>query len=196
MNEMLRSHEVLSDLWKLFLPGMKDLTNHVTGLIKSIRRKRIVDILELNSDHISGPDKQIFFTSNILLTIPATSMDIKTLDLPNPLKQKIKEAVNEEQVYWYDPPIQIGVKNDKNEIMHGLRGLNEAIAFEKKMRNIDTKAKISIALPVSVTHRGLRNIANQHIKEKIKKVGELEHLNISVFQEQDTKKIVKQILLL
>ena len=53
MNEMLRSHEVLSDLWKLFFPGMKDLTNNVTESVKSIRSKRIVDILELNPDPIS-----------------------------------------------------------------------------------------------------------------------------------------------
>ena len=53
MNEMLRSHKVLSDLWKLFFPGMKDLTNNVTESVKSIRSKRIVDILELNPDPIS-----------------------------------------------------------------------------------------------------------------------------------------------
>lgn len=53
MNEMLRSHKVLSDLWKLFFPGMKDLTNNATESVKSIRSKRIVDILELNPDPIS-----------------------------------------------------------------------------------------------------------------------------------------------
>ena len=195
MNEMLRSHKVLPDIWKLFFPGMKDLTNNVTESVKSIRSKRIIDMLELNPDPISDPDKQILFTSNILLTMPTTSTNIKTLDLPNPLKQKIKEAVKEEQVYWYDHPIQIGVENDKNKIIYGLRGLNEAIAFEKKMKNIDAKAKISIVLSVSVTHRGLRNIANQYIEEVIKKVGGFEHLNIFVFQEEDTKKIVQQILL-
>lgn len=195
MNEMLRSHEVLPDLWELFLPGLKELTNNITESVKSIRSKRIVDILELNPEPISEPEKQILFTSNILLTIPATSTNIKTLDLPNPLKEKIKEAIKEEQVYWYDHPIQIGVENDKNEIIYGLRGLNEAIAFEKKMKNIDTEAKINIVLSVSVTHGGLRNIANQYIKEEIKKVGGFEHLNISVFQEEDTKKIVQQILI-
>ena len=47
----------------------------------------------------------------------------------------LKEVVNEDQVFWYDHPIQIGVEPDKNEILYGLHHLSEALLYEKKLKN-------------------------------------------------------------
>jgi len=46
--------------------------------------------------------------------------------------EKLKQVMAEKQRYWFDHPIQIGVSNDNNEAIYGLRGLDNAISFEKE----------------------------------------------------------------
>ena len=40
--------------------------------------------------------------------------------------------MKEDQIYWYDHPIQVGVEQDKNEFLYGLRGLEEAFCLKKR----------------------------------------------------------------
>ena len=58
--------------------------------------------------------------------------DLETLKiLADPLRNQIKTIAKEEQKYWFDHPIPLDIKTEANEIIYGLNGLNEAVAFEK-----------------------------------------------------------------
>ena len=48
----------------------------------------------------------------------------------NPLKEKLEEIAREPQLFWYDHPIPIGVAPEENEVIYGLKGLEDAFEFE------------------------------------------------------------------
>ena len=67
---------------------------------------------------------------------------------------QIKIIAQEEQKYWFDHPIPLDIGTDANEIIYGLNGLNEAIAFEKAKGHAAADARIGVrAVGVGHTHR-------------------------------------------
>ena len=59
----------------------------------------------------------------------------------------------------FDHPISLDIETDANEIIDGLKGLNEAVALEKSIGNAQVDARMACVLPVSVTHSGLKTVA-------------------------------------
>jgi len=106
----------------------------------------------------------------------------------------LQEIIQEPQLYWYDHPIQIGVPPEQNEILYGLRGLDEAAAFEKQRGNMPADAKVTCLLSVSVTHAGLHRIARRYLKEELKKFGGLKHLKLYILTESDTDELCDVLL--
>jgi hypothetical protein len=181
---------------KVFFPEGVALCEDQENRVKTLREKRKVTVTRLNASPIENPAGEILFTSNILITTPLEPENIDTLALPSSLRDKLKEVVSEEQLYWYDHPIPVGIRAESNEALYGLRGLDEAVAFEKQRGTVAEGEKLACALSVSVTHRGLQGIAKEYLEEEFKKSGEFpRHLDVYVFTEADTSALIDEILM-
>ncbi|MCF7848703.1 MAG: hypothetical protein K9M45_07635 [Kiritimatiellales bacterium] len=183
----------LNLLRKVFFPEGTGLPGTRNERVTELRHRRKIRITELNPDPLSDPGRELLFTSNVLLTVPAASISIDELEYSDELKEQIKQAAAEEQIYWFDHPIQIGVKPESNEILYGLRGLDEAIEFERARGNMPGE-KAACVLSVSVTHNGLHGVARQYIETEIRKAGGFRNLDVFVFTEADTRQLIEKVL--
>ena len=189
-----RHIETIDMFWRVFFPEGVSLFEDRVKNIEALRKKRGIRITDLNPDPIQEPAKEILFSSNVLLTIPSSAMRIDDLALSDMLKQRLKQVKEEPQLYWYDHPIPVGVDSDKNEVIYGLRGLDEAIAFEKERGTVDKDTKANCILSISVTHKGLQDVAKACLEEMFKDVNGLHNLRIYALTESDTLKLVSEIL--
>ena len=180
-------------IWSVFFPEGTGIFNAWHHRVEQLRKKRTVRIMELNPSPLTDPGRQLLFTSNVLLTVPDESMDIKELDLTRDLKDGIIRAACEPQKYWYDHPVQIGVRPDHNEVFHGLQGLEEMVEYESSRGNM-TEDKITCLLSVSVTHQGLQDLAKRYLEEEIAHTHGFRHINLYVCTEADTEIILAEIL--
>jgi hypothetical protein len=131
----------------------------------------------------------VLFTSNVLLTVPDASTDIDALPYPEGLRTAIQAATAEPQRYWFDHPIQIGVEPAANELLYGLRGLDRAVANEP------APGRVTCLLSVSVTHDGLAPIARRYVEAELARDGRLEHVDVIVVTEDDTRRLLDEVLL-
>ena len=81
------------------------------------------------------------------------------------------------------------------QIIYGLKNLDEAIAFEAQRNNLKIPDKIKLALSVSVTHNGLEKIALEYVKLIIKKSLNLKFIEVYLFDEDICNKIYSTIFL-
>ena len=188
------TEETAEKIWSVFFPEADGIRANKQERIKALREKRTVNITELNKTPITDPARQILFTSNTLLTIPPALKSLDELPFSDYLKEKLFEIIREPHVFWYDHPIQLGVKPEKNEILYGIRGLEAALEFERKRGNMSWDAKLTCVLSVSVTHRGLQGIAKRYLKEEFLRSGRIRNIDIYVFTEADTQQIINEIL--
>jgi hypothetical protein len=192
---LLNRLETLYMVWRVFFPEGVSLFDDRVKNIEALRKKRSIRIHGLNPDPVNEPAREILFTSNVLLTLPLPAKPIDDLALSDTLKQRLKQIKNERQLYWYDHPIPIGVDPDKNEVIYGLKGLNDAIAFEKELGTVEKDAKVNCVLSVSVTHEGLKGVAKACLEEMFKDVDGLHNLRIYALTESDTLRLVDELLM-
>ena len=148
-----------------------------------VRRRRTVKIHELNPRPIKNPADEILFTSNVLLTVPPENYYDK---LDPAMRERARRVADENQQYWFDHPILMGVETDANEMIYGLRGLAETLEFEKEQGNAAPDAEMTVLLSLSVTHKGLKDLAHEYLADELKKAGSLEGLKVYLFSEEDT----------
>jgi len=189
-----KTEETIEKIWSVFFPEANDILTNKQERIKALRAKRTVTITELNSSPITDPAQQILFTSNVLLTIPSKSESSNDLPLSNHLKKKLCNIMSEPQVFSYDHPIRLGIDPEKTEVLYGLRGLETAFEFECDRGTMSCDAKPMCVLSVSVTHRGIRNIAKRYLEELFFHSESLKNIDVYVFTEIDTQRIVDEIL--
>ncbi|MCJ7625297.1 MAG: hypothetical protein MUO76_17505 [Anaerolineaceae bacterium] len=181
-------------IWSLFFPEASGIRGRESERIQALRQKRLVTISQLNPNPLISPAEEILFTSNVLLTLPSTDRELAELSIPDDIKDRLKKVSREPQCYWYDHPIQIGVSQDKNEVIYGLRHLAEALAFEKRMGTCSRETKITCVLSVSVTHKGLQNIAKDYLESEFARASGLDGLELYIFTEADTNRLVEDVL--
>ncbi len=189
-----KKQETIEKISQLFFPEGVSLSENREKNINALREKRKVKISRLNPDPITDPAKEILFTSNILITIPTASKGINDLPLSSSLKRMLDQIVSEEQMYWYDHPIPVGVSPEHNEVLYGLEELDKAVEFEKQLGTMDTNAVVTCLLSVSVTHEGLQGIVKEYLEHELKKEKKIRHLDVYVFTEADTIRLIKEIL--
>jgi hypothetical protein len=189
-----KSEETEERIWSVFFPEAVGLRRRRQEYVDALRARRTVVITKDNPQPIDNPARQILFTSNVLLTIPPASRVIDELPFSESLKENLRETAKEPQLYWYDHPVQIGVEPEKNEVLYGLMGLDRAIAFERERGNIPADSRIACALSVSVTHKGLQGLARNYIEEELTRAGGLENIDVYVFAEADTDRLVEEVL--
>jgi hypothetical protein len=192
----LKDHRNTAEkFWKVFFPEGEGIQGHEKSRIKALRAKRHVTITDLNPHPLTDPARQVLFTSNVLLTAPSSSKSIDALTPSEAIKAKLEQIKHEPQLYWYDHPIPMGVEPENNEVLYGLKGLEKTFEFEKDRGNIpDENTRLTCVLSVSVTHKGLHDIAKAYLKEELLSAGGRKHLDVSLFTEADTDRIIEEIL--
>lgn len=181
-------------IWSVFFPEGVGVEKNKQASIRDLRKKRTVTITELNQSPIADPVSQVLFTSNVLLTIPPSLNHPDMVKLGNRLKERLKEIALEQQIYWYDHPIQMGVAPENNEVLYGLKGLEGAFAFERKCGIIDRHSRPVCLLSVSVTHQGLHEIAKRYLQETVFLAGGIQDMDLYAFTEADARLIIDDIL--
>jgi hypothetical protein len=186
--------QVTETIWSVFFPEGAGLSPESEKSVSDLRQRRSVTIQTTNPKPIVDVAEEILFTSNVLLTVPSPSQSDDTLHCSEALKAKLHKVSQEDQRYWYDHPIKIGVKPQNNELLYGLRGLAETLKFERKHGSIPKNARLTCLLSVSVTHQGLHETARPYIDEVLADAGFLNNLDVYVFTETDTQRIIKEVL--
>jgi len=186
--------EQVEKIWSLFFPEGTGILDNKEDRIDQLRAKRRIEIRSLNSSSLKPPLSKILFTSNALLTLPPEKMPPESFPFSDLLNNKLKEIIREEQQYWYDHPVQIGVEPEKNEILYGLRGLDEAIDIEKDRGNVPAEAKMTCLLSLSVTHKGLQQIARPYLTEALGQAGGLRNIDVLVFTEATAREIIDKVI--
>ncbi len=192
-NKNINDFERLSNkenLWSIFSPTAIAGSSNPENFKNQILEKRILKNLKKPKNSIRFPHKEILFLSNILITIPE---DYKSNNIPLNLQNRIKPFLSKNQNYWYDHPIPIDAFDHENEILYGLRYLDKALNIECKRGNLKNNEKISLILSLSVTHIGLEEIAFDYVKNKIREKLNLKFINVFIFDENRTSKIINTL---
>jgi hypothetical protein len=179
---------------RLFFPEGVSISENRIEKTDLLRQKRSVKISNFNPSPVRNPARELLFTSNILITVPS-SAKIDNLPVSDSLKELLKQMEREEQAYWYDHPIPIGVPPEHNEVLHGLEGLDDTIEFEKARGTLGKDGKITCILSVSATHKGLHGLAKEYLGDELKKEKNIRNLNAVVFTEADTNLLLDEIFI-
>ncbi len=181
-------------VWGFLFPEGASCLDDPDQTVSDLRAQRTIRVEDLNPQPIADPISEMLFTSNILLTLPSDLTAMDDLPFSSALRDQIKTIANEEQEYWFDHPIPLDIETDANEIIYGLRGLNEAVAFEKAHGNAAADARLACALSVSVTHRGLKTVARDYLQEAFASAPDMPHLDVYVFSEAATDRLIEEVL--
>ena len=179
---------------KLLHPESGFLSRDREKGIKELRERRKIKITELNQTPISDPSKEIIFTSNFILTVPVSEEMLDKSQISSDLKNEIKSIMKEEQDYWFDHPVPIGIPEENNELIYGLKNLAETLEDEKSKGICTPDSRLTVIISVSVTHERLKNILHRYMKEELKKTSDFKNLDIYLFTENDTESLIDKIL--
>ncbi|MEN8263000.1 MAG: hypothetical protein ABFR82_06015 [Nitrospirota bacterium] len=188
-------NETVEEFHRLFFPEGVSLSEKREEMTDKLRQKRTVKIKTLNPSPVTDPAKEVLITSNVLVTIPAPSMDIEDINVEKALRQTLKRVIQEEQLYWYDHPVPIGVEPGHNEVLYGLQGLDDAVEFDKQRGTVDRNARVTCVLSVSVTHKGLQGLVKNYLEDELRREKNIRHLDLYVFSESDTLRLIDGILI-
>lgn len=186
--------ETVDMIRTVFFPEGVSLCKNRNDRVNELRKKRNITVTKLNPSPVRDPAREILMTSNILITTPLASQGIDELHISGSLKKMLKQIVQEEQVYWYDHPIPVGITPEHNEVLYGLEGLDRAVVYEKQRGTLDEDARVTCALSVSATHKGLQGMVKEYLEEEFRKEKNIQHLDVYIFTETDTIKLIEEIL--
>ncbi|WP_319415829.1 hypothetical protein [Marispirochaeta aestuarii] len=177
-------------LWKVFFPEALYLDDDPRAQIDKLRKRRRIKILRPAEVPITRPEREMLFTSNVLLTVPVPGKD--PLPADNSLRKKALDAAKGPQQYWYDHPVPLGTSPESNEVLYGLKGLARAYGVEKERRPGADASHVKVLLSISVTHRDLRPLAGEWLSSVLsgEEKKSLEGLEVFGFTEDDTAEIL------
>ncbi|CAN5556183.1 hypothetical protein BH23CHL7_BH23CHL7_17730 [soil metagenome] len=178
--------------WRVFFPEGAGILGHEDARVAELRRSRTIRLETLNPHPIAEPTTELLLTSNVLLTVPAEGTDLDELPYDGEFRRAVRAAAQEEQLFWYDHPIQIGVAPAANELLYGLRALDEAVEFERQRD--PGLGRVRVVLSASVTHAGLRAIARDYVGHELDREGRLRNLVVHLFSDEDTLALADQVL--
>ncbi|HET7168056.1 MAG TPA: hypothetical protein VFI69_02565 [Candidatus Limnocylindrales bacterium] len=182
-------------VWSVLFPEGVGLLDDLDGAIAALRERRVVQIEGPATAPIEDPTREVLFTSNVLLSVPLGGGPSDTTDLDPELAAAIEAALTEGQRFWYDHPIPIGIAPEHNEMLHGLRGFDAAVAFERQRRRSDDPgAPVACLLSVSVTHPSLRSAARRYVERELERAGGTSELDVYVVTEADARRLVDDVL--
>ena len=185
--------EIVEGIRNVFFPEGAGLPGDRAQAVGQLRKQRTVVIRALNPDPVKFPHREILFTSNVLLTVPPSGKETDSL-LNREMTEIVKGILSEEQAFWYDHPIPIGIETAKNEAVYGLKELEDAVCFEIRRGTAPPDARIPVLLSLSTTHHGLRSLARPWIREELEKSGSVPHLDLFAVSEDDVRDLLDEVL--
>ena len=178
-------------IWSALFPEGVGIRGREAERTAHLRARRTVTIRTLNPRPITNPAAEILFTSNVLLTTPLAASALSAF--PADFRERVAEAARAPQQFWYDHPIPIGVDAESNEIVYGLRHLNDAVAIERH-RTPANRTPVCCVLSVSVTHAGLHGLGRPYLEQVLAAGPPLDHLRVVAFTEADCGSLVDRVL--
>jgi len=172
---------------KLLFPQSPSDFSEYQNDIEVLRKHRQITLVSENPDPVTDPAAQILFTSNVLLTLP--SKPLAETDISDSLKAALKPVLEEAPLNFYDHPVFIGTPAENNEIVYGLRGLEQMFLFEKERGTADQNARLAVVLSVSVTHEGINKLARNYISELLSDQKGFFNMDIYIVTEDDTRAV-------
>ncbi|MBE0713942.1 MAG: hypothetical protein IH583_16330, partial [Candidatus Aminicenantes bacterium] len=188
------SADVQELLWSVFFPEGVGILGRESEKVAELRQKRLVRITSLNPAPLADPIRQILFTSNVLLAPPPAGADLAALRLEPDVRRELPRIMAEPQVHWYDHPVRLGASPEHNEILYGLRHLDEALDWEFRKKSAAPGTRAACVLSVSVTHRGLSRVARAWLESELALAGGLKHIDLYVFTEADVRRLLERTL--
>ncbi len=180
--------EAREAIWTAFFPQAAGIRGNEEGRTRDLRAARTVTVTRPAPDPMTDPARDVLFTSNVLLTVPAGTTDIGALPYPQPMREAIAAAADGPQGYWFDHPIQLGVEPAANELAYGLRGLDAAVDVEPGA------GRVTCVLSVSVTHDGLGLVARPYVEAELARAGGLRHVDVVAVVEDDARRLVDEVI--
>ena len=205
-NGVVSDKELAETLWAVFFPEALHLSADPEEQIPLLRDTRMVKVEKVSSDPVISPEKEIIFTSNVLLSPPVVLPDreenneVSKADSSKSFSDEMQRVVNgaalagrEKQSFWYDHPIPVGTPVENDEAVYGLSGLAKTLAFEKERGNVDADARLKVLLSVSVTHSALHEWALPWLRSQLVRAEKdsLKGLDVYAFTEEDSNRIVE-----
>ncbi|HSK10072.1 MAG TPA: hypothetical protein VK911_10880 [Vicinamibacterales bacterium] len=178
--------------WKVFFPEGGGIRGREDRAMTALRDRRRVAKTTLNRRPIRRPALEMLFTANVLLTVPLD--EAHRARVPARLRPAVDAASAERQAFWYDHPIPVGVPAEANEVLYGLRGLDEAVQFEKRRGTVGPDEVATVLLSVSVTHDGLHAIASDYLAGEISRVAPFAHVRLLFFTEAEAGRLARDVL--
>ncbi len=187
--------EIQELIWSVFHPEACNIINNEENKEHELYEKRKIQITKINQNPIANVAKELLFTSNALLTLPINNCSNDNID--KNLKKDLENISKDKQDYYYDHPIPIGIKQENNEIIYGLKNLAQTLKFEKEHKTIAENDNLSILISVSVTHKNLSKISKQYIKSELQKLrkDQLKGIKPYFFTETDCQNIIEEVFL-
>ncbi len=179
-------------LWALFSPEAIECETEPKQVREKIQAKRTITQLENASQAITNVADQLLLTSNVLLGIPLKGDSVEHIKLSEKFHQTLAKAQAEDQEYWYDHPIPVGISSEENEILYGIKHLDRALATEVERGNLRADQKLTVALSCSVTHPSLAHIAKEYVEYEIRTHLNLKHIEVAVFGEDECLAILAE----
>jgi hypothetical protein len=176
-------------LWTVFCPEAAGIRGHEEVRVAALRERRLVLVRDPNPRPLRDPGRELLFTANILLAPPPREVDLDALDLDDPVRRLLRSTRDEPQINWYDHPVRIGTAPEHNEVLYGLRHLDESLAWEVARGRAAASLRMPCVLSVSVTHAGLHAAARPYIERELARAGGLRHLDVYVVTESDTRRL-------
>ncbi|HGY55406.1 MAG TPA: hypothetical protein ENK44_06890 [Caldithrix abyssi] len=185
--------EKVRRIQRVFFPQGSDLWDEErrSEEEQKLRARRTVKITRPNPAPIADPVREILFTSNILVTLPLPGADE---NLQPDFKKRVNDVRNEEQKYWYDHPIPLGIDSAKNEALYGMRGLVDMLRFEKERGNVAGETRLTCLLSASTTHDGLHDLVKDYFEGEFRAAGNWEDVDIYLFSETDCRLLIDEVL--
>ena len=171
--------------WQLFFPEAVAIDSDRSAQVEALRRRRRVRIRRLATHPVRQPGEELLFSANALFTMPTEAMWRRGLTASPDIINRVAALRGEQQRYWYDHPIPIGGPPEANEVLYGLRALDDAVAFEGR--------RGTCLLSLSVTHTGLRPVAGDYLRQEL--AGQLKHIDLYAFSEADCERLRQELLL-
>lgn len=181
-------------LWAVFFPEGVGLWGRGPERVAELRRKRLVRIDALNPAPLSDPARQMLFTANALLAPPPPGTELAELRLDPAVRRELARTMAEPQAHWYDHPVRVGAAPEENEVLYGLRHLDDALDWEARKGGTRPGARAACVLSVSVTHRGLGRIARAWLESELTRAGGLKHIDVYLFTEDDVRRLLERTL--
>lgn len=184
-------------IWSVLYPEAVGLLDDVDASVQVLRERRIVDRVEPNQHPIVDAAREVLFTSNVLLGLPLDGPSPPAAEQDPAIAGAVARAWAGSQRHWFDHPIPIGVASEANELLHGLRGLDAAMAAEPDPggRPADAPSRrLTCLLSVSVTHAELHEIARRSVEIELERIDPLPHLDVLVANETDVRRLVDEVL--